>query len=105
MYRAYYQERIKSGISSAQITVCQAKLPYLELSHKAYGGAYDDELKTHWCRHMHGQLPKLPWWEPKEPVSLKKEINKAEDPAAKLWKEAEYASCLPILILQLKEVL
>jgi hypothetical protein len=47
---------------------------------------------------MHGQLPKLLLWELKELQKLSlKEINKAEDPAAKLLeKKQNMLSCLLI---------
>jgi hypothetical protein len=56
---------------------------------------------------MHGQLPKLLLWElGASEIIFKNEINKAEDPAAKLLeKKQNMLSCLLIPILQPKEVL
>jgi propionyl-CoA carboxylase beta chain len=86
----------------------EATVPRITVITRAYGGAYDDELETHWCRHelcMANCRNCRDGSQRSFRNYLKNEINKAEDPAAKLLeKKQNMQSCLQSLYCT-KEVL
>jgi hypothetical protein len=109
----FYQERIKSGMGLSFMVpnyymLKRSYVPRITVITRAYGGAYDDELKTHWCRHelcMANCRNCRDGSQRSFRNYLKNEINKAKILRLNFRKEAEYAKLFAILILQPKEVL